>query len=273
MAAQTTPTSTAAAPGTIPTAPVQYPFLANPNAARFDLLTAQALRILTGGDPTADSPYDKREVRLSIEQHAKSLQAAIDTANTDRTRAAYIENQAFLKSEYFSDLDALHKFGGTSEAFIRTFRNWPVLTDADTGEKYLQLPDEFAKKPRYTNLPGEESVRNVEPVKLMDRYKRRYVMLAAGQYTLLLRGGIGLQGNYGVERHGDRLILCAEHGQAPTPDTTVNWEAVDRPLRDGLLAPGVIADAQDTAIIAATVADLMRRVQEDKINDNVANQA
>lgn len=254
-------------------APARYPYLANPDAARFDLLTARALRILTGGDPTADSPYDKREVRLTVEQYARSLQAAIDTANKDKQRQAYLENQAFLKSQYFEDLDALYKYGGTSEAFVRVFRNWPVLLDRTTGEKYLQLPDEFANKPRYTSLPGEEMIRSVEPVKLADRYHRRYVSLNSGQFQMLQRAGFGLEGNYGAYREGDRVVLCNERGTAPTPDTAVNWTAVMRPDRDGLLAAGVIADAQDTAIIAATVADLMRRVQEDKVNDNVANPA
>lgn len=247
----------------------QYPFLANPSAARFDLLTAQVLRILTGGDPTADSPYDKREVRLAVEQVTTGLQAAIDTANTDKARLAYIENQNFQKSQYFEDLEALYKYGGSSEAFIRVFRNWPVLTDPDTGERYLQLPPEWANKPRYTNLPGEEMIRAVETVKVADRFRIRYVMLPTGQAAMLLRGNIGLQGNYGAYREGDRVILCSERGTAPTPDKTVNWQAVDRPSRDGLLAPGVIADAQDTAIIAAAVALLQRRAQEDHINDNI----
>lgn len=253
--------------------PEQYPFLAQPSAARFDLLAAECLRILTGGDPTTDSVYDKREVRLMVEQYATSLQAAIDTANQDKTRAAYIENQAFLKSQYFEDLDALYKFGGTSEAFIRVFRNWPVLTDATTEEKYLLLPAEFANMDRYTNLPGEETVRNVEPVKLSDRFKRRYVPLNYGQYQLLTRGGIGLEGNYGHYREGERLVLCNERGTSPTPDETVNWSAVIRPSRGELLGPGLIADVQDTAIVAATVAGLQRKALEDKVNDNVANQA
>lgn len=251
----------------------QYPFLANPTAARFDLLTAQVLRIMTGGDPTADSVYDKREVRLMVEQATTAQQAAIDTANKDKSRAATIENQAFQKAQYFEDMDALYKFGATAEAFIQTFRKWPVLTDADTGERYSLLPEPFVKIKRYQNLPGEEAVRSVEPVRLTDRHKRRYIPLNAGQYQLLSRGGIGLEGNYGFYREGEKLFYVWQHGTPPPPDTELQLSVVIRADRDGLVAPGLIADAQDVDIIARAVALLQRRAQEDKVNDNVANQA
>lgn len=239
-----------------------YSFLAQPLAARLDILTAQVHRILSGGPPTADSPYDKREIKLLCGQVLVSMQGEIDRLNTERLYKDALERVAYDKAQYHEDLDYIYKLGGTSDDHIVTLDEWPVLLDP-YGVYYSLLPDAYVNVKRYQNLPGEEQVKSVEPVQLLDRRRRRYLPLAAGQQRLL----DDLQGNFGYYRVGPRLEYYCEPG-VTMPDTTVKIDFVLRPNRNQLPLPGLLQDAMDDMIIPKVVAQLLRKAPHDDKNDN-----
>lgn len=239
-----------------------YAYLAKPTAARLDILAAQVHRILAGGTPTADSPYDRREIKLVCEQVLVSLQGEITRLNTERLYKDAVDRVAFEKAQYFHDMEAIYKYGGTADDHLVTLEDWPVKTDAN-GYAYSLLPDSYVNIRRYQVLPGEEQVRAVEPMKRQDTFKRRYIPLANGQQALVS----GLQGNFGFYREGAKLLYYAPQGCA-IPDLTVRIKFVLRPTRDTLPTPGLLQDAQDDMVIAKAVPLLMRKVAEDKVNDN-----
>ena len=242
-----------------------YAFLAQPTAGRIDILAAQVHRILSGGTPTADSPYDRREIKLACEQALASIQGEIDRLNTERVYKDAVDRMAFDKARYFENMDAIYKYGGTGDDHIVTLTDWPVSYDAAQGLSYSLLPESYLNVKRYQNLPGEEQVRSVEPMLWGQRQKRRYIPLAAGQERLVA----GLEGNFGFYRKGVRLYYYTPPGVA-MPDKVVKIEFTLRPLADGLPSPGLLQAAQDDMVIAKVVPALVRKVAEDKVNDNNA---
>ena len=241
-----------------------YAYLSTPTTARLDILASQVHRILAGGNPTADSPYDRREIKLAIEQTIVSMQGEITRLNQERLYKDGIERVEFDRKQYFEDMDAIYKYGGTSDDHIVTLEDWPVTTDTN-GYSYSLLPDSYVNLKRYQNLPGEEQIRAVEPMRRQDTFKRRYIPLSNGQQALVQ----GLQGNYGFYREGVRLYYYTPLGTA-IPDATLRIKFVLRPVRNELPVPGLLVDAQDDMVIAKVVPMLMRKVAEDKINDNNA---
>lgn len=249
-------------PATQPT----YTYLAQPTAERLDILAAQVHRILAGGNPTVDSPYDRREIILACEQVLVSMQGEIERLNKERKYKDAVDRLAYDKAQYFEDLDAIYKFGGTSDAHIVTLTDWPVLVDAAQELSYSLLPESFLNVKRYQNLPGEEDqVQTVEPMKWAERLKRRYIPLSAAQARLIT----SLQGHYGFYRKGERLYYYTPKG-CPMLDKTLKIEFVLRPVRDQLPEPGLLQDAQDDMVIPKVVAMIMRKGLEDKKNDNNA---
>lgn len=238
-----------------------YAYIAKPATGRLEILTWEVHRILVGGTPTADSPYAHQYIKLAVEQVMVSMQGEIDRLNKERLYKDAIERTEFDRKQYFEDMDAIYKYGGTSDDHIVTLEDWPVTTDAN-GYAYSLLPDSYLNLKRYQNLPGEEQVRAVEPMKRVDTYKRRYLPLSNGQQAIIE----GLQGNYGFYREGSKLLYYTPPG-CPMPDQTVRIKFTLRPLRDTLPTPGLLQDAQDDMIIAKAVPMLMRKVAEDKTND------
>lgn len=243
-----------------------YSYLANPGADRLDILAAEVHRILAGGNVSADSPYDRREIKLVVEQVLISLQGEIDRQNADITRRAAMEDLAAYTKQYYEDMDAIYKFGGTSDDHIVTLTNWPVNFDAAQGIYYSTLPASFLNLDRYQMLPGEEQPKSVAPMLLKDRWKRRYIPLSAGQQRLIQ----GLQGNFGFYRKGDRIEYYSTPGVA-VPDKEVLIEQVLRPKRASLPDPGLLQEAQDDMVVIKAVALVQRKAVEDKKNDNNAN--
>ena len=239
-----------------------YSFLAQPLAARLDILAAQVHRILSGGPPTADSPYDKREIKLMCSDVLVSMQGEIDRLNAERLYKDALERVAYDKAQYHEDLDYIYKLGGTSDDHIVVLTEWPVFLDA-YGVYYSLLPDSYVNVKRYQNLPGEEQVKSVEPMRLIDRRRRRYLPLAAGQQRLV----VDLQGNFGYYRVGPRLEYYCEPSVA-MPDATVKIEFVLRPERNQLPSPGLLQAAQDDMVIAKVVPMLLRKAPHDDKNDN-----
>lgn len=270
MAINPTPAPTGSAVTAVPAAPVPapvagqptYAYIAKPATDRLEILTWEVHRILVGGTPTADSPYAHQYIKLAVEQVLVSMQGEIDRLNTERLYKDAIDREAFAKAQFFHDMEAIYKYGGTSDDHIVTLENWPVTTDAN-GYSYSLLPDSYVNIRRYQVLPGEEQVRAVEPMKRGDTFKRRYVPLANGQQHLVT----GLQGNYGFYREGGKLYYYAPAGQA-IPDKEVRIKFILRPSRFALPEPGLLQDAQDDMAIAKVVPMLMRKVAEDKVNDN-----
>ncbi|GAA4391869.1 hypothetical protein [Hymenobacter koreensis] len=251
-------------------APNPYAFLAKPTADEDDILAAEVHRILSGGNPTADSPYDRREVRLAVLQARRDQQSEVDRYNADAERKATVENEAFARQQYFDDLDALYKFGGSNEEYLVPFPKWPVLTDPDTDEKYSLLPEVFTKLARHQNLPGE-GVYSVEPMKLVDRYQRTYIPIPTQLRATYQGGHIPLDGDYGFTWEGDRVYYVWSRGTTPPPDAQVLLKVIIRATRDTLGEPG-LRKLMQTDIVAKAVALLQRRTPEDKTNDNNANQ-
>ena len=249
-----------------------YAYLAKPTAARLDILADQCLRILCGGNVTADAPWDRREVKLLCEQTLVSLQGEIDRLNTERVYKDAIDREAFAKAQYFNDMEAIYKYGGTSDDHIVTLEDWPVFTDAN-GYAYALLPDSYVNIKRDQVLPGEEQVRAVEPMRRVDTAKRRYVPLSNGQHHLISDGGgfyydeprkSGILAYY---REGPKLLFRLPLGVA-MPDEKVRIKFTLRPERDQLPSPGLLQDAQDDMVIPKVVGLLMRKGPEDKVNDN-----
>ena len=257
-------------PNTPPSAQPTYAYLAKPTAGRLDILADQCLRILSGGNVTADSPWDRREVKLLCEQTLVSLQGEIDRLNTERKYKDAVDREAFGKAQYFHDLEAIYKYGGTSDDHVVTLLNWPVHYDADQQVYYSLLPEGWLNLARYRNLPGEEVPRSVEAMKMSDRRRpgRRYIPLQKGQERIIE----GLQGNLGFYlggTTGERIEFYCDP-ERDFPDTVVKIERVLRPERDVLPSPGLLQDAQDDMVIPKVVATLMRKGQEDKANDSNA---
>ena len=237
-------------------------FLASPLAARADVCARQILNILTGGHPTADAPYSLNEIKLAYGQIQQEMQGEIVRLNAERLYKDALERVVYEKAQYHEDLDYIYKLGGTSDDHIVTLLDWPVLLDPAQQQYYSVLPDSYVNVRRYQNLPGEEQVKSVEPMLMKERRKRRYIPLAAGQERLVT----GLQGNFGYYRKGANLWYYGE-----VLDKTLKIDFTLRPTRDQLPLPGLLQDAQDDMIIPRVVAMLMRKVTEDKIPDNKAD--
>lgn len=236
-------------------------FIANPGTDRADVVSAQIHRILAGGAVSADTPYDRREIKLLYLQSKQALQGEIDRLNAERKYKDAEERARFAKEQYFSDMEYIYKYGGTSDDHLISLLDWPVSFDVAQGVYYSLLPDSYVNVSRYRLLPGEEQVKAVQPMLLRERRKRRFIPLAKGQERLV----VGLQGNLGYWREGATLYYYGE-----VVDKTVKIDFVLRPERDQLPSPGLLQDAQDDVIIAKVVGALMRRQAEDKTNDNNA---
>jgi hypothetical protein len=222
----------------------------------------QILNILTGGQPTADAAISLVECKLAYVQVRQSMQGEIDRLNSERLYKDAEERRAFDKAEYLTDLEAIYKLGGTSDDHIVTLTDWPVLYDERQELYYSVLPDNYVNAKKYQNLPGEEQIRSVEPMRYAERRLRSYRVLAAGERRLLR----GLQGHIAAEREGARILYYPELGQKVV-DKTLLIKFVLRPVRDQLPAPGLLLDAQDDMIIPKAVALLTRRAPVDSKND------
>lgn len=245
-------------------------FIADPDAPRLQILGSQVHRILAGGDVTADSQWGRREVMLALEEVRAARQGQIDQLNADILYKDAIARTEYYRKQYFEDLDALFKLGGTADAWIRTY-TLPVLTDSDRGLKYFELPAQFIAIRRYQNLPSEEGIRHVERVKWAanGNFAPRFIPTANGTHALFqstFRGG--MQGNILVVREDDRGYLHPDSPRVVIPDETLRVQFVLRPGRDELPAPGLIQDATDMDLVMGAVALLLKRGPEDKVSDN-----
>ena len=241
-------------------------YLANPTAARADVVAWQVYRILTGGLPVAESPYDIREIKLLYAQVIQEMQGEINRLNAERLYKDAIDRTAYDKAQYFEDMEAIYKYGGSNDAHLVTVYNWPVLYDADQQVYYSLLPQGWLNIKRYRNLPGEEIPFSVQPMKLVDRRQRRYIPLQHGQESLIT----GLQGNLGYTRAGataERIEYFCDP-ERDFPDTLVKIEQILRPDRDTLPTPGLMQDAQDDMAIVKVVALIQRKAPADMKNDN-----
>jgi hypothetical protein len=240
-------------------------YLAAPTAERADVVAWQIFRILTGGQPVADSPYDIREIKLLYSQVMQEMQGEVNRLNAERLYKDTIERTAFDKAQYFDDMKAIYEYGGTSDDHLVTVYNWPVLFDANQGVYYSLLPEGWLNLKRYRQLPGEEIPRSVTPMKVQDRRKRRYIPLQGGQQNLVE----GLQGNLGyyiAGATGERIEYYYDP-EIDFPDTQVKIERILRPDRDTLPTPGLMQDAQDDMAIPKVVALIMRKAPADTKND------
>lgn len=254
----------------MPTIP-NVDFIANPDAPRLAILGAQVHRILAGGDVSADSQWGRRECMLAIEEVRAARQGEIDRLNIDIKRKGIIEGTEYYRKQYFEDLDAMYKLGGSADAWIRTY-TLPVFADTARGLKYFELPEQFINIRRYQNLPGEESIRHVERVLWHSNgnFAPRYICTNNGTHALyqnLFAGG--MQGNIMVVREDDRGYLIPDNALVQIKDDTLRVQLVLRPERDTLPDAGLIQDATDMDLVMGAVALLLKRGVQDLVSDNV----
>jgi len=245
-------------------------FIANPAADRLDILGSQILRILTGGDPTADSQWGKRECMLALEEVRAKLQADRDRMNADLKRRGFIENTELYRKQYFEDLDALYKYGGTADAWIRTF-TLPVLFNKATGLSYFELPPVFLALDRYQVLPGEDSIRAVRRTLWhSNSIAPRYVCVSNGQASLLqnLYGG-GMQGNIMVMRQDTNGVFVPDNALIEITDKFVDADLVIRPKRDTVPDYGFFGAVDDAEMVQGATNLLLKRGIQDQVSDNV----
>lgn len=257
--------------------PLDLSYLTNPTADRLDRLGYQLRRRLAGGDVSADSPYTLQECMLALEEYRGKKQAEIELYNADRKVRFALEDQAYRKQQYFDDMEALYKYGGTADQWVKSF-NLTVFNDADRGLKYCLLPQQFVNTDRYQNLPAEEGVR-VERVKWAANlnFAPRFMPLPGGAAHMmagLYRGG--LQGNYGYFRDSDglgtasdRVYFYADPTCPAITDTQLRLTMIIRPKRDGLGDPGLMYDVSDADMVMGAEQWLRNRGPEDKVSNNV----
>ena len=235
---------------------------------RYALVAEEYRRLESNGDPSDDEALTQEEAELLARQCADSRNAAVRSANADKSRMAFAEQLKLSKEGYFEDLKAYYEQGGTSEPFMVAFPDSPVLYSAARNQKYVKLPDAFVNLPRYQNLPSEQQA-VVECMNYLDRAKRSYIPLPphAGQQVIGLFD-TGFQGNIGVLREGPLLWLYPALGYE-VPDKTVLLRVVIRSRAETLLPqPGLLAAASDMEILSMMWNLRKGHGKQDKHNDS-----
>ena len=99
---------------------------------RYDYLANELHRLLSGGDPPADSPWDRRELRLYVEQsHARVVTASYWQELRD-TGEHHVDGQLMV-----------------------TLAGLPLVLNTDLGEQRAALPS------AYIALPGGRGIQSV----------------------------------------------------------------------------------------------------------------
>lgn len=198
MAAASTPSVTVEQLATLEaSAGNPYAFIGIPSAERDTVLADQLELMLTGGNPSDDSPYDIRFVQLCVQESRIGLQNEIDQLNERIRQEDFVLRQKLEKDSYFDDLRARREDEASADRWIQAFRI-KLLLDVERDEQYFLLPQAFVQLRRYQNLPGEEGVRDIEALRRTDRGKYPFVYVPNG--IDVLSAGVyagGLQGNWG----------------------------------------------------------------------------
>ena len=238
---------------------------------RAEVLAERAHRILDGGTPRPDSRYQRRELVLHVISAYEAQEAERLLRNAQALQQDYLLRQKLEKEWYFDDLRAQSELGGTADEFVYSYV-LPVHSDLYERD-FVDLPAEFLTLKRYGNLPGE-GVADVQPLTRKDRLTARFVPLVGGQDGLL--AGLfkdGLGGVYTWQRRGARVLLDRDPGLARVKDRFPSLElllVLRRRKTDELPAPPLVQAAQDFDILARVLKLALKKVPEDKVDDNNA---
>jgi hypothetical protein len=137
-------------------------------------LAEQVLRMLSGGDPSDDSGFDLREIKLLVIQVLNTL----------------------VRTNFFQNIQ-VEKDQAAADTFLVTFRNIPLAKDEETDEYYFLLPA-FP-----VDIPGGKGLKQVSGMQ-----DENFLINPAGAdmiYRKLPAGGMG--GNIGCHQEGQRMVI------------------------------------------------------------------
>ena len=170
-------------------------FLALPTAELLDVLADQVELQLTGGQPTSDSPYDWRALRLLVQEVFDAETLDTETRNQAVLQADYLARKKDELDSYYIDLKAKSDFWENPDRWVQSFPV-PLLYDDDRKEQYFILPQAFVTLRRYQNLPSENTVRDIQARNRALRQKYRFAYMP-GVTPAALRLPGGLLGRWG----------------------------------------------------------------------------
>jgi len=138
-------------------------------------ISEQILRLLEGGTPSNDTPWDLREIRLLVDQSV-----------------AY--NVKLLAYDALRVGDK-----GVGDQFIITYSKVPVKKDEDRKIFYVNAPS------KYINLPGNSGLRSVGP---MGNEFDKFIPIGMGGLNFRKsHAGPFLQGNVGYWAEGSMIMF------------------------------------------------------------------
>lgn len=197
---------------------------------RYDILSEQIKRILSGGDSSEDSELDLREIRLLVGQVHASL----------------------IKISYFDGIKAEGQHGINGQ-FKTTFYKLPVLTNTDRGgENYVVLPEQCLSLPHGKGL--DSGTEWNKP------HGKSFIPVSTG-FAAMSRGTRygALEGQFGMYQEGMNVYFVNQ--------TESDFKVPFVNIRIAHGSGDTVSADQELAIIGEVTRLLSARKGQDKQND------
>lgn len=200
------------------------------------ILAQQVIRRISGGDQSADSTLDRREV----------IKILVEILNRK------------VKESFFES----YKFGepGVDGQYIGRFGNISITKDPDTLEYYSTLPSSYVALPNARGILQVSSMKNQRDIFIISKSGNK------GIYNNLQAGG--LQGRIGVYPEGNKLWYDKDMSKAGNILVKL---VVAGPDSIGENDPLPIDTSAAESVVKELIMFFQGQVPQDKINNNNPN--